>query len=473
MTPTTLLSSQPEPVEPTPIAPASQAVSTVQAGNGSPLAVATIPVAPLIAPATVQSTLAPAKRSWARIVGYGVLAVLVIAAGAAYGAYASWLSGGRIAPGIVIQGEPTGGLTAKEAQARLEKRFGRLFVTFQTPNRAYKVALKQVGGKPQISRAVQNAFWFGRNDNVFANVWNVYQTKREPKRLPLPIRWDKSQMRRTMWTVAKSYGRAPRDAGLRVSTAGVEVVNHQVGRSLNVGATLQSLQKKYFVGLPQVKATTKSVMPHLTAADLAGRDVLLGTHTTYFDSGLWGRTRNIHVAASKIDGVVLMPNQLFSFNGRTGERTWDKGYRMAHIFERKRGKSEAEVVDGLAGGVCQVSSTLYNAVRKTNNSLDDKLRIVERNYHSLPVTYVPAGRDATVAWPSKDFKFRNTLRHPIYLRAEVDGSRLTTSVWGRVPDSPSQLADITVPASSDSVLPTDVEPPGDESKSTSKRQARL
>jgi vancomycin resistance protein YoaR len=82
-------------------------------------------------------------------------------------------------------------------------------------------------------------------------------------------------------------------------------------------------------------------MPRITAASLAGSDVEMGRYKTYFDSGLWGRTRNIRVASEAVNGIVLMPGELLSFNQLTGERTWDKGYRMAHIFETKPGKSEA------------------------------------------------------------------------------------------------------------------------------------
>ena len=136
-----------------------------------------------------------------------------------------------------------------------------------------------------------------------------------------------------------------------------------------------------------------------------------------------------------------MPGETFSFNKMTGERTWDKGYRMAHIFETKPGAKEAEVVDGLAGGVCQVSSTLFNAVRRANDEIGAKgLKIVERNSHSLPVTYVPSGLDATVAWPSKDFRFRNTLNHPVFLRTTIRRSKLTIGVWGRVPRGETQFA---------------------------------
>src|SRR5690606_4254857 len=127
------------------------------------------------------------------------------------------------------------------------------------------------------------------------------------------------------------------------------------------------------------------------------RDVELGRYTTSFNPGLRGRTTNVRLASEAINGKVLMPGERFSFNSITGERTIKKGYRIAHIFVRKPGQTESEIVDGVGGGICQVSSTLYNAVRKTNNKTDSKLAIIERNNHSLPVNYVPSGLDATVA----------------------------------------------------------------------------
>lgn len=394
------------------------------------------PVQPVIAAPPVVTT---TPRRWPRIVGYGALAILTVTAAGAYGAYSAWLGNGRIAPGLYIQGEPVGGLTKAQARKRLEKHFGRLFVTVQTPARPYKLSIKQLGGEPQIERTVENAYWFGRSDNVFKNVIDVFSARQNERRLSLPVKWDKDQLRSTMWVVAKNFYQEPHDAELQVTDDGVQIVAEQTGRAMNVGATLKDLQHKYYVGLPEITATVREVSPRVVAASLAGTDVKLNQYTTYFNSGIWGRTRNIYRASETIDGKVLMPGEVFSFNKSTGERTYDKGYRMAHIFERKPGKAKAEVVDGLAGGVCQVSSTLYNAVRRANNSSGGHLHIVERNFHSLPVTYVPAGLDATVAWPNKDFRFRNDFAHPIYLRAVVDGSKLTISVWARVPDDVSKM----------------------------------
>lgn len=391
---------------------------------------------PSLTPRSAHVPLERERRArWPLYVGLGLLALLIIGAGTAFGVYQTWRGSKMLAPGLMIQGESVGGLEAKTARANLQKRFGRLFITVKTPDRPFKMSLSELGAKPKIEGTLAKAYGVGRAGSTLQNVWNYWTAHETTRRFALPVGWNKTQLKRKMSIVARQYRREPRNARLTVSGAGVQVVPHQTGRALNLGATLFNLQKKYYVGLPALMATIKTVQPRLTAADLAGTDLKIGSYTTRFNSGLWGRTRNIHVASAAIDGRVLMPGELLSFNACTGERLWNKGYRMAHIFETKPGASQAEVVDGLAGGTCQVSSTLYNAVRKTNQKTDDGLKIVERNSHSLPVTYVPRGLDATVAWPYKDFKFRNALPHPVYLRTQIAGSRLTISVWGRVPQA--------------------------------------
>jgi vancomycin resistance protein YoaR len=377
--------------------------------------------------------------TWPRILLAAVLVLVVTSLGTAVGVYVSWKNSGQIAPGMFVQGESLGGLTRAQARERLEKRFGRMFVNVQTPDRDYKLSLSQLGGEILFSDAVNNAYWYGRNGNIASGTIRYWTSQKKEQRRALPVKWDKEQLRKTMWVVATQYQRPARDAKLSVTSAGVQIEPDQTGRALNVGETCATLQKQYYVGKPEIKAATKSVAPKLVAADLVGRDVKLGEYTTSFNPGEYGRTTNVRLAAEAINGKVLMPNEKFSFNAMTGERTMDKGYRVAHIFVRLPGKEKSEIVDGRGGGVCQVSSTLYNAVRKTNNKTDDRLAIIERNNHSLPVSYVPSGLDATVAWPHKDFRFRNTFPHPVYLRAQVSGSRLKISVWGRVPEDTSSI----------------------------------
>jgi vancomycin resistance protein YoaR len=360
----------------------------------------------------------------------------IVALGAAGGAYSRWAEGELIAPGVAIAGVPVGGLTRAQAEKALQKRFGRLFVSLETERRPFRVALKELGGAPSLGPTVRKAAQIGRDGDVFSNFLRVYGTKTSGQKFMLPVVWRKAALVAKLKTIDHLYKSPARDARLKIVGDDVRIVPDVAGRALNVGETALRIQKRYFIGAPRIEAATRTVAPKLTARDLEGQDVLLASYPTRFNGGLRGRTTNIRVACSVIDGRVLMPGETFSFNQMTGERTYDKGYRMAHIFERKPGQTESEVVDGLAGGVCQVSSTLYNAVRRANEDAARKLKIIERNSHSLPVTYVPSGLDATVAWPYKDFRFRNTLDHPVYLRTSVGRSRLVIGVWGRVPAHP-------------------------------------
>ncbi|RYG64490.1 hypothetical protein EON80_19145 [bacterium] len=398
-----------------------------------------IPTSPVTAPTTSANSSTSSKkrlRGWPLYALGAIVVAAVAGIGVASGAYSKWASGDSIAPGIAIAGIPVGGLTKSEAQAELEKRFGRLFVTLETDARPFNVSLKELGGDPAIAATVQKAYQVGRNESTVANFLRVYGSKTAGQRLMLPVQWRKPALIAKLTTINHMVREPARDASLKVGVNGVEVVPETVGKALNIGETALQVQKKYFVGTKELAATAREVTPKFVAADLAGRDMELGRYSTTFNRGLRGRTTNIRVACAAIDGHVLMPGDAFSFNEMTGERTFDKGYRMAHIFERKPGETESEVVDGLAGGVCQVSSTLFNAVRKVNNETGSKrLKIVERSSHSLPVTYVPRGLDATVAWPYKDFRFRNTFDHPVYVRTVIDGSRLSISLWGRVSEA--------------------------------------
>lgn len=134
---------------------------------------------------------------------------------------------------------------------------------------------------------------------------------------------------------------------------------------------------------------------------------LISSYTTKYDASNTNRSGNLKIAVDKINGTVLMPGEEFSFNEVVGKRTIEEGYTNAKIYEN------GQVVDGLAGGICQISSTLYNAVLLAN------LEITQRRNHSYTTTYVPAGRDATVVYGTQDFKFKNTRTYPVKIEANV------------------------------------------------------
>lgn len=129
-------------------------------------------------------------------------------------------------------------------------------------------------------------------------------------------------------------------------------------------------------------------------------------YTTLIDRSV-SRTKNVELSCQAINGLIIQPGQVFSFNQASGPRTEERGYEIAPIFVGKK------VVPGQGGGVCQTSSTLYNCV------LEAGLEVVERYPHSLPVAYVAAERDATVSWGGADLKFRNNQDVPIKILARV------------------------------------------------------
>ena len=144
----------------------------------------------------------------------------------------------------------------------------------------------------------------------------------------------------------------------------------------------------------------------------------LATFTTRYDVSDVDRTTNLRLACQKINGTVLLAGETFSYNDVVGARTVAAGYKNAKIYEA------GQVVDGLGGGICQISSTLYNAALLAN------LEIVERRNHQFVTSYVPAGRDATVVYGSTDFKFKNTRQYPIRIVATANAGIATLSIYG-------------------------------------------
>ena len=160
--------------------------------------------------------------------------------------------------------------------------------------------------------------------------------------------------------------------------------------------------------------------PKVTLDDLGTKAFpdQLATFTTRYDVSDVDRTTNLRLACQKINGTVLLAGETFSYNDVVGARTVAAGYKNAKIYEA------GQVVDGLGGGICQISSTLYNAALLAN------LEIVERRNHQFVTSYVPAGRDATVVYGSTDFKFKNTRQYPIRIVATANAGIATISIYG-------------------------------------------
>ncbi|MGD7008185.1 VanW family protein [Metabacillus sp. 84] len=149
--------------------------------------------------------------------------------------------------------------------------------------------------------------------------------------------------------------------------------------------------------------------PNVKPEDIAGiTNHVIGEYKTVFDPSVKGRVHNIKLSSNAINNVLLGPGDRFYYNLILGERTEARGYQKAMEIVNK------ELVEGIGGGICQTSSTLYNAVDEAG------LGIIELHHHSKQVGYVPKDKDATVSWGGPDFKFENTNDFPVLIRSAVD-----------------------------------------------------
>ena len=164
----------------------------------------------------------------------------------------------------------------------------------------------------------------------------------------------------------------------------------------------------------------KVTVPEVTINNL-GEEAFpdkLGEFSTRYDASNKNRSTNLELASAKIDGTIILPGEIFSYNKIVGERTISAGYKEAAIY------SGGKVVDGIGGGICQLSTTLYNTVVYAN------LEVTSRSNHRFTTSYVEVGRDATVSWGTIDFCFKNTRAYPIKVVSKVEGGVAKVSIYG-------------------------------------------
>lgn len=198
-----------------------------------------------------------------------------------------------------------------------------------------------------------------------------------------------------------------------------EIVPEQAGYGFDLTAQEAKLQNAAYG--ERIVIELEELLPEVTAEELNAEmfgEKLESRSSPYVNNA--NRTENLRIACESINGMILNPGEVFSFNNAVGERTEERGFKPATIYG-----GEGESVDGIGGGICQVASTIYYTTLYMN------MEQVMREPHMYQVTYVPAGMDATVYWDSGlDYKFRNNRENPIKIQANVDGGHVNITFWG-------------------------------------------
>lgn len=317
----------------------------------------------------------------------------------------------QVATGVRVDTIEVGGLTYQQASqkiatfARQRAEDTRYTLSDPATHRKFRYNLADFGGYYDTKTALAQAEQAPAGAVV-----------------PLPVRLDPKKVRLHLDRIAALVNEPATEpkAHFLGDGSGYTVVPGKDGRSLDedraatmVAAALPDRGDRLDISLP-----FSPQQPTLDPKSIGQLNDVLVSFTTTFHPSQAERTNNLVLAARNINGTIIPPGGVFSYNDSVGPRTHETGFKDAIIYVDNRMKKD------VGGGICQVSSTLYNCVLLAN------LGVVERHCHSLPVHYVPPGRDATVAWGGDDFKFRNTATKPIIVRTSVHGGVLTEMLIG-------------------------------------------
>lgn len=368
---------------------------------------------------------------------YSTLAVLVVAT-ACLAVTVSALSSkqkGIICEGISVNGIEMGGKTEKEAKKLLsdyiDKVKSKEFVVSITQNGdeqgVESISFKDLEVKEKSNKIVEEIVQIGEKGNIIDRYKAIKSAKENKPEYNIEFKYNSKKIDNFINEIAKKYEIAPENADLRREAGKFIVSGGKTGRSLDKNEAIASAKAEvegYLNELPEkiqedtkVEIALETKKPKYDKEALAMVTDLLGSYTTrYTPSG--GRGQNVANGCKLINGSVVMPGETLSANKKMAPYTVQNGYGMGTAYV------DGKVVPDMGGGICQVSSTLYNAV------LFSELGVVQRFNHSLSVDYVELARDAAIAGTWKDFVFKNTTEYPVYVEGITNGGQITFNVYG-------------------------------------------
>jgi vancomycin resistance protein YoaR len=328
-----------------------------------------------------------------------------------------------IYPGLIVEDVDMSGKSLTEAKKILESKYGEVIlkkkVNIATDSKVYTIDYSKLNAKYNIDSVVDEIFSYGKNYNMLKK----YKLIKSPVQQYFKLKFtaDSKYVSEVIQLMEKEINKNPVNAEIQMVSSGKFIVTPDVK-----GYKLQSeqLQKEIIDSINgelgkniNIKAIIKELTADITAEKLENIDTKISSFTTNYQTSSAERSYNIELSTKAINGTLLMPGDTFSFNDIVGERTAARGYKEAPVIIGNK------VESGLGGGICQVSSTLYNAMLKT------EVKSSQRVHHTLPSSYVALGLDATVDWGNIDYRFKNTLDYPIFIEGYTQNRNLYFNLY--------------------------------------------
>ena len=355
--------------------------------------------------------------------------VLILFAGLMFGGTTSYAktTSDEIAQGVFVEDVDVSGMTKEEAKAAVDEYMAGKAeekITLTVKDNELSVSRADLGVAWNNEEIIEEALALGKSGNVIKRYKALKDLEFDNKVYELTYTADSELIRTVVTEKCTKYNQKAVNTGLKKTGSGFQVVGGKQGMAVDEAAAttviLEFIENEYDGISGTIDIPTLITEPIGSAEELAKVKDLLGSFKTSFKTSDADRSKNVRTGAGHIDGTVLYPGEVFSAYEYVNPFTEENGYAMAGSF------LNGKTVDSLGGGICQVSSTLYNAVLKA------ELEIVERSPHSMMVSYVQASADAAIAGTWKDLKFKNSSDAPIYIEAyTTDGKQLVFNIYGQ------------------------------------------
>ena len=327
---------------------------------------------------------------------------------------------GKIYKNIYIEELNIGKMKINEAKDVVNEKYLLKPIYIKYEDKIWCINPEDIELSYNINEAIKNAYLYTRNDNKLENIKRKCSLELNKEyNIKLNVTYNESKLSEQLSYIQRDINKQVKQATIEISDNG-QMIATKSKEGLEVD--IISLKEQIYnmiknKDIKNINLPVKIIKPIITTEQVKSINTILGQFSTSFNE-YSSRGTNIYIAAKSTSDILIMPGDTFSYNKSTGARTWSNGYKTAKVIVN------GKYVNGEGGGVCQVSTTIYNA------ALISGLEIQEVHNHTYPSHYVPKGRDAAVSYGYIDLKFKNNFAHPIYIKNIVSNGAITSKIYG-------------------------------------------
>lgn len=329
---------------------------------------------------------------------------------------------------VYIGGVNVSGMTEEQATKAVEEKLGKGTggnYTVKIGDETTTATAEDFGMEWTNREVVHEAMEVAKGGNLIKQYKDKKDLQVEPKNFEVAYAPNKQAVKTYVEKLAEEYNRDAEEGDITFANGYPEVTGGETGIAVNVDQSVSSIMKALEGDGTELTVVAEVQKPSVTKEELSQVKDVLGTATTYYGSS-YERNTNVEVGASKINGTLIMPGETFSVTAAVTPFNADNGYYPAPSYE------SGQVVDTYGGGICQVSTTLYNAVLKA------ELQVDERHNHTMLVSYVDPSKDAAIAEGLMDFVFTNNTDAPIYIYGVGYQGTLNFTIYGHETRDPNR-----------------------------------